>query len=273
MALGTIVGDVLHNLRSALDSIAWRTCRVAGVSAERQKDVYFPISASPASWASLAGSQMPSVSTATLQVFEELQPWFEDEMARKNGIEVDPANAKRLALYRLHEMAKHDRHRVPHPIVARAGQTWLGTPEGVTVSAMRHSPPPWRPGEVVLEWRVDPPDRASDVHPDGEAILAFDDQGALRGQSALDELTQMTAATTQALRRVEVEVLEVVTPAEMADLRELNEAAREAQRAIDSLRGEHHVIDAEYIDKYQSLAQDLDIARSHHSSRWRELFE
>ena len=173
MLLGAIVGDVLHNLRSALDSIAWETCQRADVSPDREGNVYFPIGLDPKDWKSLAGSQLPSVAESHLQVFKELQPWFQDEISRGYGIEVDLSAATRHPLHRLHDLAKRDRHRVPHPILARAGDAWLGAPEGVTVEAVRAEPPPWDRGKVILKWWIDPASRVSEVDPNGEAILAL----------------------------------------------------------------------------------------------------
>src|SRR4051794_13721622 len=131
MALGAVVGDVLHNLRSALDSIAWETCKRAGVSRSREAKVQFPIARDASKWPSLADGQLPNVADADRQVFRELQPWHFDEIAMSFGIEVDPDAVETQPLFRLHELAKADRHRVPHPVLARAGMTSLSAPEGV----------------------------------------------------------------------------------------------------------------------------------------------
>ena len=60
-------------------------------------------------------------------------------------------------LVRLHELAKVDRHRVPHPVLARAGHTWLGSDEGVDVRVQVFKPGGARPGELLVEWLLDPP--------------------------------------------------------------------------------------------------------------------
>jgi hypothetical protein len=273
MLLGAIVGDVLHNLRSALDSIAWETCQRAGVPPEREKYVYFPVATDPADWRSLAGSQLPNVSAAHLEIFREFQPWYYDEISRGFGIEVDPSGVTRHPLYRLQDLAKRDRHRVPHPILARAGDTWLGAPEGVKVELVQADARPWVPGSVIVRWRIEPRSEVSNVHPDGEPILAFTEEAALHRQSALRELQAMQEVVVQALRRVEIDVLEVVTREQMAELTELKEGVREALGELDSLREPPHVIDAAYIDRYQELAQRLEDARGRYSHRWRELFE
>lgn len=49
-ALGATIGDVLHNLRSALDAVAWEACQRAGLPKEWEAHVYFPITTDPTAW-------------------------------------------------------------------------------------------------------------------------------------------------------------------------------------------------------------------------------
>jgi hypothetical protein len=272
MLLGAIVGDVLHNLRSALDSIAWETCQRSGVSPEREKDVYFPIGTNPTAWPALAGSQLPTVDERHVEVFRQLQPWFHDQMARDFGIDVPASSAVRHPLYRLHELARTDRHRIPHPVLARAGHTWLGTGEAVKAAVVSHK---WnaKPGEILIEWRIDPASAVLDAQPEGEAILVFNEDAARHGRSALHELQAIQQAVTQALRRIEIEVLEIVSPAQIAGLEALRSRLGEAQTELESLRGQQHVIDSEYVERYKSLAGNVELANEQYAARWRELFE
>jgi hypothetical protein len=114
---------------------------------------------------------LPGVTGEHLEVFRQLRPWFFDEEARAHGVRVVGPSAERHPLSRLHHLAKVDRHRVPHPVLTRAGDTWLGTPEGVSVKAVPVNYWGARPGDVVLEWRVDPPSSVLEADPAGEAIL------------------------------------------------------------------------------------------------------
>jgi hypothetical protein len=83
----------------------------------------------------------------------------------------------------------------------------------------------------------------------------------------------MQQVITQALRRVEIEVLEVVTREQIAELEELQRSVREAEEALESVRETRHVIDAEYIDRSKRLTVHHDTARERHPDRWRELFD
>jgi hypothetical protein len=273
MLLGAIVGDILHNLRSALDSIAWEACQCSGVAPGREKDVYFPIGSDPVGWPSQAKGKLPGVEGPRLEVFRQLQPWIGDEAIRAAGREVTASTATWHPLFRLNQMARLDRHRITNPVLARAGDTWLGTPDGVTASALPVNYWLARPGDVVLEWRITPPGAVLDVNPDGEAILAFSEEAASHRRSAHSELKAMRQAVAHAMQRVEIEVLEVVTPAEMSQLEESHDRLREAEAALYSLTAESHVIDAAYIDKHKKLTAAAVEARRRYEERWHELFE
>jgi hypothetical protein len=111
------------------------------------------------------------------------------------------------------------------------------------------------------------------AQPDGEAILAFSEERALHGRSALHDLEAMQQAVTQALRRIEIEVLQVVTSTHISGLNELQLRLQQAESALESLSGSPHVIDAEYIDRFKGLMADAEEARRKYSDRWRELFQ
>jgi hypothetical protein len=274
LELGVIIGDFLHNARSALDAIAWETCQRAGVSPSRETDVYFPIGLKGSDWGSLAGSVIPNVTGADRDVFKSLQPWYWDEQAAQMlGETIDPERAARHPLRRLHDLATIDRHRVPHPILARAGHTWLGSPEGVQVTAMPADPWPVQPGGVVLEWKVDPPGAVVDVFPDGEAILVLSEDAAPSARSALQELQSMWGAVEVAVRTVEIEVLRIVTAGDMDELAQLHRDYEEARDALEDLRYTPHTLDEQFAERFRALRDARDEARDRLTLRRRDLFD
>lgn len=274
MSLGVVVGDVLHNLRSALDAIAWEACQRAGVPPAREADVYFPIGLDPKDWRSLAGSKLPGLSSTDRAIFKELQPWYHRHVAQSFGVEMDADVVPRHPLARLNDLAKRDRHRVPHPILARAGDTWIGSPEDVVVELEWHGAPPWVPGDVVLTWRVIPADRVADASPAGSPILAFTEDAALAGQSCTSELGAMRQSVTTALRIIEVQVLHVVTTTQLEELAALQaEVHRAEERVTDFRRDRAAIIDESFVKEHSRLMADLESARNAYSDKWRELFE
>lgn len=273
LSLGAIIGDVLHNLRSALDSVAWATCEQAGpLTSKQQSRIYFPITTDPAKWDEEAEGKLPKVDPAHQEVFRRLQPWFWDEEARALGVPVVPS-ADKHPLARLHRLANIDRHRVPHPVLARAGDTWLSGPEGVAVTLTPAQVRRAKPGDVVLEWRIDPPSAVSEFHPSGEAVLALSDEAAQHRRSALHELQAMQQEVIRATRRVEIDVLEVVKPAELDELDRLREASDTAAQALRALEDAPHVIDAAHMERYGRAVEADLAARTAYLDRWRELFD
>jgi hypothetical protein len=75
-ALGATIGDILHNLRSALDSVAWEACRQAGIPRSKQRQVLFPVTLDPDGWEDTADYRLPKVTGQSLAKFERHQPWY-----------------------------------------------------------------------------------------------------------------------------------------------------------------------------------------------------
>lgn len=271
LSLGAIMGDVLHNLRSALDSVAWAACQRAGVTASQERGVYFPIGTDPATWPALSRTQLPNVSAEHLEVFRRFQPWYWDEQAREVGVEVETSTAHRHPLARLHELAKVDRHRVTLPILAAEGHTWLGLNEGVSAEILRAGLV--TPGEVFLEWRIDPPSAAADVHPGGEVLLALDEESARLKRTAVSELKRFHQQVVLATTAVEIEVLGVVTTDELSGLRVLEHTWHDAETALRALQASTHVIDTDFMDRYRLASEAEQRAKTAYVERWRELFE
>jgi hypothetical protein len=99
------------------------------------------------------------------------------------------------------------------------------------------------------------------------------EESALQKRTASTELRSLQDAAVQATRRVEIDVLQVVTPTEIADLGRLRLARDKAQDALDALVGSVHVIDLDYIERRKALGAVVDAAHSAYAARWQELFE
>ena len=67
-------------------------------------------------------------------------------------------------------------------------------------------------------------------------------------------------------------MLEVVTSADLDNLRRLEETSRAAEQALRSLSDSPHVIDTAYMDQYASAFAADEAARSAYLRLWRELF-
>lgn len=72
-----IIGDAFHNIRSALDAMAWEFAHL-----EREplkpRQVYFPVTADAQKWAAKA-KELESIPDNLLERLRQLQPWFEPQ--------------------------------------------------------------------------------------------------------------------------------------------------------------------------------------------------
>ena len=271
--LGAIIGDVLHNLRSALDSIAWASCQEAGVPAEKEHLVYFPITWHPDDWSKVSQKQLPGMPASQVMDFAYLQPWYHDEQARKLNIDVLYEHARQAPLWQIHSLAKLDRHRMLTPLLARINGTWLGTPDDAKASIVEVFPGPWKPDEIVMRWIIVPPEALDRVSPAGEVTLTLRESTDLHALPAHSELEGMIATTRSALQHIEITVLEVVSREELADLASFSESYRQAEEDVRVDIRDGGVWDRARFDRSEALRWARDGARNRWQSRWIEVFE
>lgn len=175
-------------------------------------------------------------------------------------------------LVRLDELARHDRHRVVLPVLTRAGDTWLGTPDGVVCEVQKFNLNP-KPGDVVVEWLISPPSAAASVSPGGDVILTLSEEDAMHKRSAIDELRAMHEAVEKATRQIEVDVLGIVTPGQITELDRLRQATEAAREATYALIDSTHVIDAQYLAREKQLNAELCKADNAERDLYRQLFD
>lgn len=273
VGLGAIVGDVLHNLRSALDAIAWEACQRTGVelTTKQQRRIYFPITWQPAQWED-ATKPLIGVSPDHLEPSSTCSRGTSTSRVDNWGVEIPTEFAKNEPLWQLNELAKVDRHRTLHPLLAQAGDTWLGTPEGVETGLAGVDPAPWKAGSTILRWSVQPAHRVREASPAGEAVLTLTKSNDLRPPAAVGTLQGLVAATDRALRHVEIEVLHIVTASELAELTTLGERWQDAPRAVQQARREPGALDRERFERQKTLMASEVRASEAYRTRWQELF-
>lgn len=128
LKVGAIVGDLAHNLRSALDHVAWRLARLDHSAEELMKPrvrnrIYFPITTSPENLRS--HSIAPYVRDAAKTVIEALQPYH-----GANGLERHP-------LSRINRLANADKHRILHTAFGALDMTGVRfTPAAIDIDRL-----------------------------------------------------------------------------------------------------------------------------------------
>ena len=126
LRLSTIIGDVGHNLRAALDSISWRLS-VAHIGVEnamaKRQAIDFPITDTPEKFAKDAA--MKFVSDDAREVFERVQPYNRRFMNMPDApLWADP-------LIRLQELSNIDKHCTLH-------QAFVNISDAVTFPGVRN---------------------------------------------------------------------------------------------------------------------------------------
>jgi len=100
-------GDVVHNLRSALDHLAYQLAVVGTPDTEPSRRIEFPIAKDAATYEAEKARKVEGIRPETVKVIDALQPY-------KGGCHGD-------ALWRIHELDNIDKHRTPF----RVGQDYL----------------------------------------------------------------------------------------------------------------------------------------------------
>lgn len=206
-SLGLLIGDCLHNLRSALDHVAWR---LAGNSANRQTE--FPIFSDKAAFDKKRGGglwKMHDMPTGAQDIIESLQPYH--------------GQPEREPLWLLQELSIEDKHHALNLVAAAIAEGSI---------AVRVAPTGWTPtpnglfgltnyvtfegGQEILRvpaadrWQIGGGSSAgpSTQHRDDDEVrftfdVAFDPKGPGRGKALSKGLRDMREAVADAIRLLE----------------------------------------------------------------------
>lgn len=108
---GVLIGDIAHNLRSALDHLAWELVRIGSDRQPRMpRMVQFPCCDTPGEFRAELGKRLPGVGAEYIAAIEDLQPYKRGKL---------PQFIQRGApLKRLVEISNKDKHQVLIPVLA-----------------------------------------------------------------------------------------------------------------------------------------------------------
>jgi hypothetical protein len=99
--ISLIIGDAIHNLRSALDYLMWQLVEAAGGTPG--KSIYFPISETAQQYQSTIGNrEIQKISPSALDIIESVQPYVTHDQT----------------LWLIHQLDIVDKHRLLLTIVA-----------------------------------------------------------------------------------------------------------------------------------------------------------
>jgi hypothetical protein len=196
-----VVGDVIHNARSALDSFGYHLVTQSSptrLSEKQLRQVSFPIATTEqqfASWNWHAGV----VSTETRRVVRSVQPF-----AQVEGLDLPAGEAEAAVandpLTVLHRLWNVDKHRTLHPTLCALDLAYVGLPKGASSEWRPADPPPWGDGSVVMRVVLSelPAGRAPEFG-DSFAVALAEDVEPLFVAPMIDRLRAFTGAVESAL--------------------------------------------------------------------------
>jgi hypothetical protein len=244
LSIGATVGDVLHNLRSALDNVTWHVVTQFTPKPEDSHKVYFPITQEESTFDVEAPSRLPGVPSDVVAVFRQLQPWYWRVQARdvlgakQVPKKEDQADVRRRPLSVLSRLSNFDKHRTIHPIAVYGGDLhWIGVPDGGRVTALPGDPPPWEPGDVVICWQLEEGADPAAYDPHGDVVLALDQGDSGGPASVLGVLNRLVSEVRHTLARLEHEALKSFPTERMAEVERLHRESEDAElRYSDHIR-------------------------------------
>ena len=174
-----ILGDAIHNLRSALDILVWQLILAEGNKPSRKNA--FPVSSSPKGFESHLKEKVKGVSPQALELFKAAEPY-------KGG--------KHEGLWILNELDIRDKHRLLVPVFTQAGgvsinemfDDLLGTDaftRGGIVFINPADKGPMKDGDIVFSAPEKP-----DTDPQFRFHIAFGEGDIIEGQPIQPTLTQ-----------------------------------------------------------------------------------
>lgn len=197
-----IVGDVVHNLRSAFDHLAWQLEILAG----RVPDSHtrFPIYWEKTKFDNaVKGGMVKRFPRRAWTVIEGLQPYTLRKHAASNS------------LYVLHHLNIRDKHQLPnllfaHPLVNHlealekdtAGIPVISRPIFGTLPLFREGPSRVKPGTIRLVLNFPEPRPLMDVYGKLALPVKFDEAGFGKGDPVLALLERLLNYTENVIARI-----------------------------------------------------------------------
>jgi hypothetical protein len=103
-----LVGDIIQNLRSTLDHLAWHLVQSSPVTPKaRSVDIYFPIFETVSEYRAGKMRKIQGMTDAAIQAVDAIEPYY-----RPDGVGIGQG----VALFWIHELNKLDKHRLLIPV-------------------------------------------------------------------------------------------------------------------------------------------------------------
>lgn len=177
---GVIVGEVIHNLRAALDNTIYQLVILNGTQPPKDNHLQFPIASQPGGWKLHGGGNLRGASQKVIAAVEQCQPFNATE--RPHPLEL---------LAALNDI---DKHRLVHPAVTRVPE-WRPPIKGISSPAhvaWQRNISDGSVEETAVRYRVHPPHARLELDMDAPIpiYVAFGQLGSLIHHAGLRMLSQ-----------------------------------------------------------------------------------
>lgn len=200
---GVLIGEFVHNLRSALDHLVWELVIHATGDPPTSKKTQFPIFQTPEGYESRSEPYIRGVSSAAEAMIRATQPFNALEPAKN-------------PLWMLHELSNFDKHRTLH-VTAMAFQVAelevSGLPIAAQTQIMNRKPLHGFSGLVSFSFTEDtwPSDISGDhIRWDGtvKPDVVFDHGNPAEGMSVLSVMFSIKTEVRSDIRRIATAILQ-----------------------------------------------------------------
>lgn len=109
LQISALIGDVVQNLRSALDHLAWHLVQSSPVIPKARKaDIYFPIYEMASEYRADKMRKIQGMTDAAIQAIDAIEPYYRPDVL--------PGIGHGVALFWIHVLNKLDKHRLLIPV-------------------------------------------------------------------------------------------------------------------------------------------------------------
>ena len=173
-----IIGDILHNTRSALDCLAFEICKHGAqrsgrsLSEDQERLVQYPICVDKRIFNNAAQRRLPLAPQHIVEIIRTTQPFYlAMQGSPSSALEIEE-RVRSDRLWQLKELSNADKHRQLHLVAAVPGEIYAGSSEGLKV-AWQWNESFGRDDDVVGWWILHPTSEDAEFYPHAETCVSL----------------------------------------------------------------------------------------------------
>jgi hypothetical protein len=173
-----MIGDILHNTRSALDCLAFEICKQGAqrsgrsLSEDQERLIQYPICIDSRTFKNATQRRLPLAPEHIVEIIRTTQPFYL-AMQGSTPSELEIKERARCdRLWQLAELSNADKHRQLHLAAAVPGEIYAGSSEGLKVE-WQWNQSFGRNDDVVGWWILRPNTKDAEFFPHAEACVSL----------------------------------------------------------------------------------------------------